>query len=151
MHNSVARKRVPQVRVSDLIAEVMRDKKFENSKDWKAVRDEVLKTSVHITENNVDVFTMDYFLNSSDYSLGKSYFDFLKENNLKPNLATVGKYLRLFYSAKKDSSISSNEEDYILHMYVIRLLCEPKNSEVVSDLMICKKNTRFLTLTLQKI
>lgn len=115
------RKRIaPQVhqriRVGDLIDTVVRDTKFENAKDWNVIRDQILNASEHVSRNNVDMLTMDYFLKARNYSLGKSYFDFLRQSSFKPNLATTGKYLRLFYFAKKDERISNDEETEILSM-----------------------------------
>lgn len=122
IHNKTLRKRFPhaqpKITVKDLIAETLKDKSFKTVSDWHTVRNEIIQTNDHITENNVDFLMIDYCLSTHDFSLGKSYFEFLKQNNLKPNLATVGKYLRLIYYAKKDSGISSDEEEEIQSMYV---------------------------------
>lgn len=106
-----------KVRVGDFIEQVMSHKTIQSATDWRTVRNEALEASEHITEKNVDLLTMDYCLENSNYSLGKSYLEFLRENELKPNLATTGKFLRLFYYAKLNSEIGNEEDEGILSMY----------------------------------
>ena len=49
--------------------------------------------------------------------LAKQYLQFLTQNNMKPNLATMGKYLRLLYNNNIEHKISTQDEEEILHIY----------------------------------
>lgn len=104
-----------KIAASDIISNTLNSQEIKQVQDWKTVREQMVKADGPLTESNVDLLTMEHCFNTSNYSLGKSYYTFLLKNGLKPNLATIGKYLRLFYYAQKD--INFEDEDEILAMY----------------------------------
>lgn len=98
------------------ITQLLKEKPVASATDWKNIRNEVLKKSDYVTEKNVDLLTMECCLSICDYSLGKSYLDFMQQIGIPPNLAVIGKFLRLFYYSKLNSEISKEEEDTVLNM-----------------------------------
>lgn len=67
--------------------------------DWKKIRQSILEhqdNKGHCSLNNIDASILNYCLNNNTYQ-GLSYIDYLKTENIKKNLATVGKYLQLMY------------------------------------------------------
>lgn len=119
---NVSKKPPPQytqrkTQVSDLITQMMANNKtIETTTDWSAIRDKMLTINNHITQTNVDLLTMNHCLKINDYWLGKSYLEFLQKNGYNTNLATIGKFLRLFYYSNLNSDVSESEEDSIIAM-----------------------------------
>nr|CAH7762887.1 unnamed protein product [Callosobruchus chinensis] len=94
--------------------------------DWKTVRNSILEhtyNSGKYTTNNIDAIILNYCANKKDCNLGTSYLNFLKRENIKPNLATIGKYLKLLYTInadmvfKKGKKLPLIEEELILRYY----------------------------------
>lgn len=105
-----------KVLVSDIIGQIISNKTIQSPADWSTVRNEMLNSSEYVSEKNIDLLTLNHCLKVCDYSLGKKYLEFLQQNDLEANLATTGRFLRLFYYAKLNNKISDKDEEDILSM-----------------------------------
>jgi len=101
----------------NIVPTVMSSREIETAEDWKNVRDDLFKSGKQITSLTIDSIILSYCIGAQNYDLGYSYMEFLKTENIKPGLAAVGKYLKLFYLRNCDRVLKESDENYILDMY----------------------------------
>ncbi|VEN35039.1 unnamed protein product [Callosobruchus maculatus] len=110
----------------DVVRAVMDNSTVKSLNDWKNVRNSILEHSYNsgkYTKNNIDALIINYCANKKDCDLGTSYLNFLKKENIEPNLATIGKYLKLLYTINADMVFKEGkklpviEEELILRYY----------------------------------
>ncbi|CAH1971845.1 unnamed protein product [Acanthoscelides obtectus] len=116
-----------QVRhIVDVIGTVMDNTKVHSLNDWKIVRNTILEHEFNrgqYTNNNIDSKILGYCALKKDCDRGTSYLNFLKSEDIKPNLATIGKYLKLLYAINADivfiqgKTLPKIEEELILRYY----------------------------------
>lgn len=101
----------------DILSSILPDK--SNAVDWQKIRKQVLEIGKPFTPVNMDYVIMSYCNVNNDLSLGKSYLNFLQSNNIDPNLATLGQYLKLYYGVNKfnTSNLNNDDEKCILSLY----------------------------------
>lgn len=102
---SSAYKRNTAIPVSSNHDALLRSRLAENrplaSSEWAELRSGLIATDTFINEINVDATILGRCLTAAQLEVGKSYLDFLRDQQIKPNLATVGKLLRLYYANEK--------------------------------------------------
>lgn len=84
--------------------------------EWSDIRKAVLNKGKLFTPQSVDFLTMAFCLTADNYALGKSYLQFLEASNIKPNLATIGRFFCLFYASNKGKNVSVEDEERILKL-----------------------------------
>lgn len=110
-------KRNPILKPREILSSILPDK--SGAPDWQKIRKQVLEIGKPFTPVNMDYVIMSYCCLKNDLSLGKSYINFLQKNDINPNLATLGQYLRLYYAVNKfnSSNLNNDDENYILSLY----------------------------------
>lgn len=101
---------------ADVLPSIISDRKIATVEDWKAIRDELFKSGKPITSVNIDTLILNFCIREANYTLAYSYFDFLKKEQLKPNLATIGKYFKIFYLTNYNKVVDENEELNIINL-----------------------------------
>lgn len=71
------------------------------TQEWSEIRSELIATDAFINEVNVDATILGRCLPAAQLEVGKSYLHFLRDIGIEPNLATVGKLLRLYHASEK--------------------------------------------------
>lgn len=72
-----------------------------SSKEWTEIRSGIIAKDSFINEVNVDATILARCLPAAQLEVGKSYVGFLRDQGIEPNLATVGKLLRLYHASEK--------------------------------------------------
>lgn len=110
----------------DIIQLTIENAKLTSLNDWTNVKKAILEHEFNrgrFTTHNIDAVIMGHCINSKRLDLGVSYIDFLSQENIKPNLATVGKFLQLIYLRNYKDCLDSgktckvSEEKLILKYY----------------------------------
>nr|CAI5838402.1 unnamed protein product [Callosobruchus analis] len=110
----------------NIVNTVMENSTVKSLNDWKNVRNSILEHMYNFgkyTKDNIDAVILNYCANKKDCNLGTSYLNFLKKENIKPNLATIGKYLKLLHTINADmvfkdgKKLPKIEEELILRYY----------------------------------
>ncbi|CAH1163414.1 unnamed protein product [Phaedon cochleariae] len=104
---------------------VDRSKIINSRREWGNVRQTILnheQNRKHYTMDNIDALILGFCTTRKEYELGFSYLQFLKDENIKPNLATIGKYFKLLYHCNEkyyfiEKKKNPEDEEYILKCY----------------------------------
>lgn len=119
-------KRTQDKRHADLVNTVIESSRINVLNDWKYVRSKILEHEFNrgqYTQHNIDAIILGYCACIKNCDLGTSYLNFLNKENIKPNLATLGKYLKLLYSINENTrfvqgkKLPKIEEELILRYY----------------------------------
>lgn len=110
--------------VVELVQNVLDRSNVSCNKDWKKIRQSILEhqdNKGQCSVDNIDALILNYCLNKNT-DWGLSYIDYLKTENMKKNLATVGKYLQLMYLKNEKflmegEKCSSNDVKNIIDCY----------------------------------
>lgn len=118
----------PQLRrkqlASDLVKSILENNKFSSNNDWKPIREQILQHEENrgrLSADNIDAVILNYcILHNTD--IGFSYIDYMKKENMKQNLATIGKYLHLIYLKNEKYLLEGqkcpdSEQKHILECY----------------------------------
>lgn len=106
----------PLTKSDEVFSEFIAENSIKAKSDWKRIREELMKNSRQITPLNIDSMAINYCLTKKLYKEAVSYMDFINEENIKPNLATIGKYFRLFYYLYLENLLTKQQEDMILSL-----------------------------------
>lgn len=82
--------------------------------EWTEIRSNLLKTTRSgITDYNIDAIILGQCMPNGQINVAKSYMSFLRSTNRNANLATIGRYLKLFYLAgiKGEGNYSITDAD----------------------------------------
>ncbi|XP_050502512.1 mitochondrial ribonuclease P catalytic subunit [Diabrotica virgifera virgifera] len=110
----------------NIVADIIEENKITNSQDWKKIRDTLLgikNNTGHYSKNNIDAVILEYCIKKNKHELGTNYINFLKEENIKPNLGFIGKYFKFLYNINKDichkegKKCPKDQEEIVLKMY----------------------------------
>lgn len=108
----------------DLVKDTLESSNISSIMNWKSLRQAILdhednrgQYSIH----NIDAMILNYCL-SNNRDLGLSYINFMTKENMKKNLATVGKHLQLIFSEntkylQDGQKCPDSEETLILEIY----------------------------------
>lgn len=101
---------------------LLRDKLEENREltfnEWSELRHEILSSDRQINKVNIDASILGQCLPNGQLQVAKSYIRYLKtELGQQPNIATIGRLLRLYYLAYANGKLVNNEHQEILEMY----------------------------------
>ncbi|KAK9723298.1 Protein-only RNase P [Popillia japonica] len=88
-----------------------------STKHWKELREKLFAMSVNITNKNIDTFIIGSYTTENRYVEAKSYIDYLKEEKIKLNLATIGRCFKLHYLMYLEGLSTQKDEENILQMY----------------------------------
>lgn len=98
-------RRPRNIPVSDNHDSLLKSRLAENrpllTTEWAELRSELIATDTLINEVNVDATILSRCLPEAQLEVGKSYVKFLRDQGIKPNLATVGKLFRLYHASEK--------------------------------------------------
>lgn len=78
--------------------------------EWQKLRLNILSSERSISPINIDATIIGYCVPNGHLDLAQSYFHFLKQSNIQPNLATLGKYLKLFYNISRTRPLTEMEK-----------------------------------------
>lgn len=110
----------------DVIPLTLKNSQINTVKDWTNVRKAILEHDLNrgqYSNHNIDAMILGHCVKTKQFDLGASYITFLNQEKIKPNLATIGKYLRLIYLRNQGSCLESgktckiSEEKLILMHY----------------------------------
>ncbi|XP_018562379.1 mitochondrial ribonuclease P catalytic subunit [Anoplophora glabripennis] len=96
----------------DVILQAFESVQINSVKDWTNVRKAILEHELNrgqYSNNTIDAMILGHCVKTRQFDLGASYITFLNQEKIKPNLATVGKYLRLIYLKNQDSCLESGK------------------------------------------
>lgn len=83
--------------------------------EWAELRSALMATDTFITEVNVDATILGRCVPGAQLAVGKSYVAYLRERGIEPNLATVGKLLRLYHVS--EAALTEADKEEIVNMY----------------------------------
>lgn len=78
--------------------------------EWAELRSGLIAADFFINEVNVDATILGRCLPAGQLEVGKSYLKFLHDQGIEPNLATVGKLLRLYHASAKTLTAEDKED-----------------------------------------
>lgn len=81
--------------------------------DWKEVRQKLVDGVSFINDKNVDAIALQFMLGEKNLEVARSYMKFL-DNEV--NLATLGKYFKLFYVVRDGKKLDKTDEEHILSL-----------------------------------
>lgn len=88
--------------------------KINSVNQWKNVRESLLKHELtrggKFSEQNIDAAILNYCLRNQQIEQGFLYLEYLNQENIKKNLATLGKYFKLLYCKNEDKCIRKGEK-----------------------------------------
>lgn len=89
--------------------------------EWTELRNELMATSASsstsaINEVNIDANILGQCLPDGRLTAGKSYVRFLRDTGREPNLATLGRLLRLYHMGATKNELSSDDREEIVRM-----------------------------------
>lgn len=85
--------------------------------EWRALRSDLLASDDRsITAVNIDATILGGCLPDGRLEAGKSYVQFLRESGDEPNLASLGRLLRLYHMADVQGRLSDVDREDIVQM-----------------------------------
>lgn len=109
------RKKNPIPAPKEILSSILPDS--SEAPHWQSIRKQMLEIGRPFTPVNMDYIIMSYCGLKNDLQLGKNYINFLQNNYIEPNLATIGQYLKLHYTANRFNTSNLNDDDEILSLY----------------------------------
>lgn len=84
--------------------------------EWQTLRNDLFGSDRSITEVNIDATILGHCLPDGLLETGKSYVRFLRVAGRQPNLATLGRLLRLYHNAQaRGIRLSDRDCEDIVH------------------------------------
>lgn len=83
--------------------------------EWQVLRSEVLHDR-QFSEVNIDATILGHCIPLGQLSVAKSYIAFLKEIGVEPNVATLGRLLRLYSISAANGIIDDQDRQDIINM-----------------------------------
>lgn len=124
---------------------------LEAKTNWKEIREDLLNQSKNITSVNIDAMTLHYCISHKYFNAAFDYINHLKEENIKLNLATLGKYFRLFYELHCEGNLTQEQKQFIWSTYkdlqkLHKVLDPNTNENVIYALSVTENWRECLTL-----
>nr|XP_023014613.1 mitochondrial ribonuclease P protein 3 [Leptinotarsa decemlineata] len=109
----------------NIVENVMKNIRIDSIQEWHNVRQAIMSHEYNrgqYNANNVDAVILGHCTSVRNYDLGSSYISFLKQENIKRNVATRSKYLKLLYymneqHLKDGKRCPKEQEELILKHY----------------------------------
>lgn len=109
--------------IHELIKETLTENRPLAKDEWDELRSNVLNSQNRITNVNIDAILLGYCIPSGKLDIGKSYIEYLKQSEVEPNAATIGSFLKLYYSASKNNiKITDDDRKDIIDLLVIKVV-----------------------------
>lgn len=89
---------------------------------YRLLRENVLNSGKQITVKSVDSIILKVYIADGQYEQAKSYIHFMKSENIKLNLATIGKCFKLHHNMFSNQLCTHEDEQGILSMYVCYII-----------------------------
>ncbi|XP_055915742.1 mitochondrial ribonuclease P catalytic subunit-like [Eupeodes corollae] len=103
--------------VSQFKQKVHEDETHLCPSEWKKLRDELVANVRNIHLQNIDALILGQCNDTKDLPIAKNYIQFLESEGIQPNNASLGKLLKTYYLAGKDSKLSQSDELEIMKIY----------------------------------
>lgn len=84
--------------------------------EWRGLRTELLSGDGSINSVNIDATILGRCLPDGLLEAGKSYVRFLRASGLEPNLASVGRLLRLYHMGATQGALTDGDREDIVAM-----------------------------------
>lgn len=84
--------------------------------EWRSLRSEILASDRQFTEINIDATILGHCMPLGQLTVAKSYVAFLKEIGVEPNVATLGRLLRLYSISASNGVIDDQDRQDIINM-----------------------------------
>lgn len=85
--------------------------------EWQTLRSEMLASGDRlITEVNIDATILGRCLPDGQLELGISYVRFLRDTGREPNLASIGRLLRLYHKGEEEGKLTDADREDIVQM-----------------------------------
>ena len=101
---------------NNLLWKIIEENNIKGAQDWKDVRTQIQNEIRSVTPASIDAMTVSICTRKKKFNLALSYLDFLNNENVKLNLATLGKYFKLLYVKGVEESLATEDEEKILQM-----------------------------------
>lgn len=91
--------------------------------EWTELRNDLMLSSASssssasaLNEVNIDASILGQCLPDGRLTVGKSYVRFLRDSGREPNLATLGRLLRLYHMSATKNQLTADDRDDIVNM-----------------------------------
>lgn len=84
--------------------------------EWRVLRSEILATDRQFSEVNIDATIIGHCIPLGQITVAKSYVAFLKDIGVEPNIATLGRLLRLYSISAANGIIDDQDRQDIIKM-----------------------------------
>ncbi|KAL1501588.1 hypothetical protein ABEB36_006885 [Hypothenemus hampei] len=103
---------------NEVVISVLQEMKIQKCEDWNKVKQLIFDQNRRgkISETGIDGLIMNSILKLNRVDLAKDYLNYLEASHTKPNLATVGKYLKLLYQNHSLEKLSKSDENEIIKL-----------------------------------
>ncbi|KAI4464033.1 hypothetical protein MML48_4g00005905 [Holotrichia oblita] len=122
IRNNYATKVVKRAEVSSIqdkndVSRLILKSRGTSAQHWKELREKLFASPANITNKNIDTFIIGSYTTENRYADAKSYIDYLKNEKIKLNLATIGRCFKLHYLMHLEGLSTKIDEDNIIEMY----------------------------------
>ncbi|XP_022913481.1 mitochondrial ribonuclease P catalytic subunit [Onthophagus taurus] len=121
----------------NILAETINGNKINKTSDWKIIRNQLLENKIVYNEKSIDSILLNHCIATKKYDYAKKYIEFLHEENIKMNLGSLGKYLKMYYSMYYDGLMHEKDEEKILQIYEDILKEYPVLDSITLENLIC--------------
>ncbi|XP_050299495.1 uncharacterized protein LOC126738284 isoform X2 [Anthonomus grandis grandis] len=158
---------VQRIQSVDFVRMALENVKIEKLDDWEKLKQSILNHELNRMPNlvnhyNVDARIMGTISILQRLDLSRSYLKYLESQNIRPNLATLGKYLKFLYESIKQKASKSEETEILsicdnlrktypvldsisLESIVLALSVTSRWKECIDIMTEIKKTTRIST------
>lgn len=88
----------------------------KTTEDWNNARNKLLEAANIITPTSIDTMVLNFLMGVKRFDLGCEYIDYLRKNQVKLNLSTTGKYLKLLYIINQNDIMDSKLAKEVVSM-----------------------------------
>ncbi|KAJ8909368.1 hypothetical protein NQ315_004991, partial [Exocentrus adspersus] len=95
-----------------VIGTILENAQVNSARDWSNIRKSILDHEINrgqFTTNNIDAMILGHCTKIKRYDLGASYVSFLNQEDVKLNIATIGKYLKLIYFKNQENCLETGK------------------------------------------
>lgn len=100
----------------EILSKVIKNFNPQTVPRWDSLKLDTLDKGRAITNINFDAKIMGLCITHKNLDAAKSFVSYIYDKNEKPNVATLGKFMRLYHVCKSEERVSSKEEKVILNM-----------------------------------
>lgn len=100
----------------ELLSREIKNFNLQTIPKWDKLKVDALKEGYSITNVNIDAKIISMCIAHKNLEAAKSFMQHLYEKNQIPNIATLGKFLRLFYVCHEEKGLGKKDEKNVLNM-----------------------------------